>query len=112
MEEQRRADRFQVSYFVRIFFDGINYVIGHIVDISATGMRILSDRPLVPDSDYLLYIDLKEFEDVGQDVAFNARCIWIRKDEDSGAYSSGMHLQNIGEKEQDIIDRLIESLNE
>ena len=111
MEEKRRSRRFQVSYFVRIFADGIDDVMGHIVDVSTTGMRILSDRSLVPDSDYVLFVDLEKVEGFGKDIAFNARCVWFSEDEDSGAYHNGMHLQDISEKEQVIIDRLIESLS-
>jgi len=110
MEEKRRANRFPVSYDVRVFVDGINDVIGRIVDFSATGMRIISDKFLVTGCDYLVYVDLEEIEGFGEDVAFNSRCVWSREDESSGGYSNGMHLQDVGEKEQDIIDRLIESL--
>ena len=90
----------------------MNDVMGHIVDISATGMRVLSDRSLDTDNDYLLYVDLSEVEGFGQDVAFNAKCVWVRQDEDSGAYYCGMQLQDIGVNEQEIINRLIESLKD
>lgn len=112
MQEQRRAVRYQISFYLRIFNKTTNEAIGHVVDMSATGMKILADRPVAVDTEYTLFVDLKTATNFKPEVMFSARCVWVREDPMSGAYNCGFHLVNVTEEQQDIINRLIEQFGD
>lgn len=108
MDEQRRAERFQISFFLKIFNRDSNEAMGHLLDISVSGMRVLSDRPVDKGTEYSLYIDLRSMKNFGCEVKLNALCVWTNEDPDSGAFNCGFQFQNISQNEVDIIQKIIE----
>ena len=112
MVNKRRDKRFQISFFLRILDNNTDEVMGHVVNISVSGMRVLTDRPLCQDKDYTLAIDLTKDINFEQEALFTAKCAWIEQDLLSGAYNCGFQLQNVTEKGQVIILKLIEQFGE
>ncbi len=112
MVDKRRNERFQISFFLRILDKDTDETMGHVVDISVSGMRVLTDRPVSQDRDYTLAIDLTKDINLEQEVIFTAKCVWIKQDLSSGAYNCGFQLQNVTEKDQAIILKLIEQFGE
>ena len=112
MVNKRRDERHQISFFLRILDKDTDDAMGHVVDISASGMRVLADRPVSKDRDYTLAIDLAKDINFEQEVIFTAKCVWIEQDLSSGAYNCGFQLQNVTEKDQIIILKLIEQFGE
>ena len=60
MVNKRRHERFQISFLLRILDKDTDEAMGHVVDISISGMRVLTDRSVSQDRDYTLAIDLKK----------------------------------------------------
>lgn len=85
---------------------------GHLVDISVSGMRILSDRPVTNGTEYSLYIDLRSVKEFGSEILLTAKCVWTEEDEFSGAYNCGFQFQNIGESETAIIQKIIDQFGQ
>jgi len=112
MVNRRKDKRLQVSFFLRILDKDTDEVMGHVVDISVSGMRVLTDRSVSQDKDYTLAIDLTKDINFEQEVIFTAKCVWIEQDLSSGAYNCGFQLQNVTEKDQTIILKLIEQFGE
>ena len=112
MVNKRRDERHQISFFLRILDKDTDDAMGHVVDISVSGMRVLTDRPVSKDRDYTLAIDLTKDINFEQEVIFTAKCVWIEQDLSSGAYNCGFQLQNVTEKDQIIILKLIEQFGE
>jgi len=112
MVNKRRDERHQISFFLRILDKDTDDAMGHVVDISVSGMRVLADRPVSHDRDYTLAIDLTKDINFEQEVIFTAKCVWIEQDLSSGAYNCGFQLQNVTEKDQTIILKLIEQFGE
>lgn len=112
MVNKRKYERFQISFFLRILDKDTDEAMGHVVDISVSGMRVLTDRPVSQDRDYTLAIDLTKDINFEQEVIFTAKCVWIEQDLSSGAYNCGFQLQNVTEKDQTIILKLIELFGE
>ena len=112
MVNKRKYERFQISFFLRILDKDTDKAMGHVVDISVSGMRVLTDRPVSQDRDYTLAIDLTKDINFEQEVIFTSKCVWIEQDLSSGAYNCGFQLQNVTEKDQAIILKLIELFGE
>ncbi|MBA7567458.1 hypothetical protein ES708_09170 [subsurface metagenome] len=81
--------------------------IGHIVDITSAGLRIVSDTPVKKGLKYGLRLDLTKVMNFEQQVVFSAKCIWQKMDEESGAYISGFEIIEMADKDMKIIKQLI-----
>ena len=110
MVEKRREERRHLSYYLRIYDRDSGDVLGHIVDITSIGARILSNGPLDTGTNtvYRLRIDLGSVMNFEQQVVFDARCVWQEKEFTSGAYNSGLEIVKISEKGREIIKMLVE----
>lgn len=112
MIENRRHKRYQVTFFMKIIKEGTGDVFGHIVDISSSGFRALTDRYVTTDENYTLKIDLPKEMEMGELLVLKAKCVWTREDEDSGAFYSGLQMIDITREEQEAISQLLVKLDE
>ncbi|MBN1531841.1 MAG: PilZ domain-containing protein [Spirochaetes bacterium] len=101
----RSQHRMYLTFYLRVF-EG-DTLRGFIVDISKSGMMLLSDSPLDEERDYRLSIKLPPCPGEGGTVRFSARCRWSRPDEgNSSFYLSGLEIRNMAGRRAAVIERL------
>ncbi len=110
MIENRRHKRVQVSFFLKINRDDFETVHGHIIDISTSGCRVLSDRQVDADFEYSLTIEIPAKYEIESPLELNAVCVWSRLLEDSGAFSCGFQMVDVPQEKQAMIDKLLAAL--
>lgn len=117
MDERRKLVRRSTSdYFAsgkrtqRGFFavrnERDNAMLGHLADISAEGMMIVSGEPVDIAVMYDIRIELPEKVDGRDSIAFSARPVWTAQDPEDGLYKTGFHFTRIEPTEIWIISRL------
>ncbi len=74
--------------------------IGNLVDISTTGIMIVSEKPVTENDVYQLRMEFLH------DILFNARCAWAR-DIGSGNYISGLEFSMIEPKDIETIEEAV-----
>jgi c-di-GMP-binding flagellar brake protein YcgR len=104
--EKRHTTRHQYFYS-RIYDETTHNQTGRLVDISAGGIRLLSDEPIKTDVNFQLRMVLPRSIEGKKSITFDAKSIWCEKTTDSDLYDAGFKLLHISPENEEIIDRLI-----
>ena len=107
MEKKRKFERYYLSYYLKVIDRQTNLSIGHCVDISHGGMKVISEAPIEIKKIFQLKMFLP-FEIQGSRyVNFIAISKWCQIDENPDFYSCGFQWHNITPEVMEVIKHLI-----
>jgi heterodisulfide reductase subunit A-like polyferredoxin len=107
MQEQRHCQR-KVANEILIIADQITGTqIGRVVNISAEGLMLLSEEPMVTGSVYQLDLILPNPTNDQKKLAFAAEAVWCTEASQPDSFWSGFHIIDIAAEDVLIIDKLI-----
>ena len=111
--ERRKLNRRKVSYYLPIMDDNTKQVIGHLMDISPTGLMMDSKIPIPANLKYDLRLDLME-DIAGKSILeFVAISKWCRSDSlQPYMYNAGFQIINISPDNIEVIKRIAEKYGE
>ncbi len=87
MKDKRTADRRNLLRYLKVFDQKSGEFVGHLVNISAGGMLMVSEHPVQPDRNLQLHIEM-----VSEKIPVKVRCVWCREDPDIESYNIGFNL--------------------
>jgi len=108
MKEQRKLQRRHLIYYLRVFNDETNEVLGHLINISPEGIMIMSEKPLETGKLFHLRMDLPADVFRKQLIEFDAESRWCRKDVNPEFYDTGFLIKNLNEEDARLIEKLID----
>ena len=109
MSERRNIERKEFSYCMRLVDDSTQELIGHLMDISSGGFKLDSQKPIPPNKDFRLRMDLTSEVADKPTMTFVARSKWCEVDPlDPFVYNVGFQMINISPGDLDIINRMME----
>ncbi len=94
--ERRRLKRRNINYYLPVKDNKTGKVIGHLVDISPSGLLMDSQVPIATNQHFELHLDF--MEDLGGTASldFTARSIWCRPDPiQPYMYYAGLEISNL-----------------
>ena len=110
MNERRRVDRKDFSYYMRLINNDTNDIIGHLVDISSGGFKLDSEAPIPINKDFRFRMDLTNEVANKPSMTFLARSKWCRVDPlDPFLYNVGFQLINIAPGDLEIFSRMVQT---
>lgn len=107
MKERRRQKRYAAQYPVTVFDAVTNEPFGQLIDLSAEGMRVISDYPTDHRARYELSLELPsvarepgwpEEADITEQVQLLATSVWCDQLMNSRNYDSGLRLEELDDK--------------
>lgn len=110
LDERRREQRKHISYYLRIFDHDSGELIGHLIDFSNDGLRVLTEEPVETGMDFKLRLDLAAVMNFEQQLLFDAKSVWLEQDYSSNSYNCGFVIVKISNKTREIIEQLIAQL--
>jgi hypothetical protein len=109
MDERRRLDRRDFSYYMRLIDNDTGDLIGHLTDISTGGFKLDSQNPIPLEKDYKFRMDLTSEVADKPSMVFVARSKWCEVDPlDPFLYNVGFQLINIAPGDIEIFQRMME----
>ena len=90
-EERRKQERYTLKDHLRVIDRATNTLLGHVVDISAGGMKLLSDMPIANRREYRLLLEISFDGGRPAKLAMTARSTWTDKDVNPGLYNTGFY---------------------
>jgi len=109
MPERRNRTRKTAGTYVTVYDLSVNEKIGYLIDISTSGMRLMSKTKIEVLAPLLLQIDLPaNIEDRGQ-VLCKAEAIWCRKGSCVDCYESGLRITEISKYNQETLEKWMAS---
>lgn len=108
MEERRKLKRRHIIYYLLVFDQDTQSMLGHLVDITPHGMMVISEQPQEVGRLYNLRL-LLPYQIAGKrEVIFQAHSKWCQKDLNPDFYDTGFQLLNVSDEDIRTIDWLIE----
>ena len=111
MEERRKHPRASISHFLRVTEDSTDIVLGYILDISRSGVRLLSDEKLVEGEVRTGRLDLSLIMNFEQRIVFDITPVWNTPGKD-GQTEYGCLYSGLDERNLTIIKQLIEQFSD
>ena len=105
--EKRQVVRRHLVFYLRVFDGMSNRVVGHLMDISQSGLMILSDEPVAVNEEYRLRMHLPWKMAGSEEIIFGATSRWCRADENPEFFLSGFQIQDIESEAEKLIRHLI-----
>ena len=108
MEEKRKLKRRHLIYYLRVFDRNANMLIGHLVDITAEGLMLISEDPIDANSTFQLKMDLPQGMGNKEQLSFDARSVWHRKDINPRFYNTGFQFRKVTRNHFAVIEQLLD----
>ncbi|MFW2439779.1 MAG: PilZ domain-containing protein [Arenicellales bacterium] len=109
--EKRRRRRWELVFYLRVFDQSDNSLLGHVVDISEDGLMLMSEVPIELDRDFDLVLEMPESDRKGRKkISLKAHSIWKSSDANPDLFDTGLQLINPEKSSVDAIIKLIEEL--
>lgn len=88
---QRRIERHQLPYYLKVFNGHTGQPMGYLGNVSENGLMLISQLPMLVGADFELLLKIPG-KDGSQDLHLVANCMWCCEDETPGNYDSGFEL--------------------
>lgn len=109
-EEGRTLKRRHLIYYLEVYDQNSGDLLGHIVDITTKGIKLVSKQPLETGKIYKLQMLLPEDYFHERSVKFEAESLWSSNDINQDFYDTGFKVLHMNKKVSDIITTLINQL--
>lgn len=107
--EKRTTSRKKFDFYMRVLNDDTQEILGHMVEVSAVGLRLETTAPLPPNQDYYLRVELTP--DLGNVpyIIFIARTRWCNIDNiQPNLYHCGFSVVEIMPEDKEVFLRILE----
>lgn len=92
MFTDRRIERHQLPYFLKVFNRFTDKPMGYLGNVSASGLMLISQLPLLVDASFELRLKLPGNDGHLHLIDLTARCLWCHEDATPHYYDSGFVL--------------------
>ncbi len=109
MAERRKTRRRHLLYYGRIYDERMYEQLGYLVDITETGMMMLSEKPFAVNESRKVRIEITD--DVSSDKSYltlSVRSIWCEPDIDPDHYNAGFEILEPSAEDIKVIKKIIE----
>ena len=103
---RRRGERSQMTVLLPVYDQDQGQQIGHVIDISAGGMMLLSDGPMPLDRQFHLKIMLPEPVLEHTEIYLEAQTLWSRPGVNPSVHETGLQLLDLYDSAADVIQEL------
>ncbi|MBB3104077.1 PilZ domain-containing protein [Azomonas macrocytogenes] len=106
MLNQRRIERHQLPYYLKVFNRHTDKPLGFIGNISEEGLLLISPYPMMLHARFRMRLKLPTQGSELHFVDFCATCLWTREDVTPGSFDSGFKLLEPPVDIRDMVDAL------
>jgi hypothetical protein len=108
MAEKRTTPRRKFDYYMRVVDDDTQKILGHMVQVSATGLQLETTMPLLPQKDHYLRLELTAELADRPFIIFLARTKWCKIDNiHPNLYHVGFEIVEIMPDDHEVIMGII-----
>lgn len=107
MPERRRFKRRHLIFYLEVFDDKTDLLIGHVVDITVDGIMLISQEPIELNTSLGLRIELPAETRGKSQLKFKAKSLWSKKDVNPDYHCTGIKLLDVSADDLKTIKRVI-----
>jgi hypothetical protein len=107
MDDRRKFGRKYLNFFTRIFNQSNGDLLGHLGDITAAGMMVISNQPIKLGQQFHLRVELPKSVFGMEHLDVIASSVWSQPDVTPEFYNTGFEFIDISPEEVEIIERIV-----
>jgi hypothetical protein len=111
MIDKRKTSRKIADEVLEVADQITGTIVGRVVNISAEGLMLLSEEPIVTGSVYQLKMELPSSESDSKSIAFGAEAVWSMEATQPESFWTGFRIIDISSDDVILIDDLIMEWN-
>ena len=96
-EEHRKLTRWRLIYHLRVFDRDTDKLLGHIADVSDSGVMVVNEEPIELGKDFHLWVEVPGDDGGRQKMSVQARSIWAARDSNPQFHKTGFYLKETSE---------------
>ncbi|WP_421682052.1 PilZ domain-containing protein [Stutzerimonas urumqiensis] len=106
MANQRRIERHQLPYYLKVFNRITDKPLGFIGNLSETGLMLISPYPMLVSARFSMRLKIPGKDGRLRLIDFDADCLWSREDVTPGSFDSGFSMVDPPAEVSDMIAAL------
>lgn len=110
-DETRSLKRRHLVYYLEVYDDDANELLGHLVDLTTSGLKLVSKQRIPTNRSYRLRMMLPEGYFSQKDLYFEAKSLWSSNDINPDFYDTGFSSPKLEPVAQNIIMDLVSQLS-
>jgi hypothetical protein len=107
MDGNRTLKRRHLIYYLEVFDEDTDELLGHLVDITTRGIKLVSKKAIGTDREYHLRMTLPEGYFQENVIHFQGRALWSGNDVNQDFYDTGFEVANLDKEVRKVIIKLI-----
>lgn len=92
--ENRKLTRWRLIYHLRVFDCDTNTLLGHIADVSDSGVMVINEEPIEINKDFNLWMEIPTEDGGRENMAVQARSVWTTLDFNPQFNKTGFYLKD------------------
>ena len=92
MSEQRSLSRIKITYYLRVFDNETETLLGHVGDINLDGLMLIGESPIETHRIYSLRMEIPGSGHKNEHISLEAESAWSRQDANPDFYDTGFRL--------------------
>ena len=109
-KDGRTLKRRHLIYYLEVFNENNDELLGHVVDITTKGIKLIGKRPIKSKQEFSLHMKLPEEYFAGGLLKFDAVSLWSNKDVNPDFMVTGFQTLNLDKEAAKTIKKLINLL--
>jgi len=94
-EQRRRHKRWRLIFYPSVYNERTGQVMGHLLDVTLEGMKLISQKPLPIRRNYLVGIEFTADSGNTRRITLEARSLWSERDSNALFFDTGFKFMNI-----------------
>lgn len=110
MNERRKQERKSLVAYTQVFDLYGGNLIGYLGDLTVSGAMIISEKPLKPDTQISLAIEMPELPEIKTvRMSMPARVAWCQQDLSPQFFNIGFEFKEVTEEQKKMIESIIQN---
>ncbi len=106
-EKNRSQKRRRLVYYLEVYDDEVDELLGHLVDLTSTGLKLMSRRQISPNRTYRLRMMLPKGYFSQKGLSFEAQSMWSSNEISPDFYDTGFSAPELEDVAKDISPDLV-----
>ncbi len=110
MTKSRVLKRRHLIYYLEVYDLESGHLLGHLVDITTRGIKLVSKDKIPLNRTYILKLKLPEGYFQEREIHFEGKTLWSCNDVNPDFFDTGLEVTSLSREERIILRKLIEQL--
>lgn len=101
----------QAPNFFAVYNNDTGELLGHLADLSASGMKLINTAAITTNQSFRIRIDLPREVNGREEINVTARTVWCNPHPHGGLFDIGLHFEEVSRTDRTVIEQLLSILS-